>query len=286
MEVLSLEGLPQDYEGAWTLKSAVSRRGVCLHSGNETEVTLLPCDDFGFYISWVNSSASPVRLTSSNVVNSQLCTKLDLGNQSISTVEHLLAALVGCGLTHAHIVVSGNEIPLLDGSAIGWVEAIQQAGIIPLSSPRDPLPVITKSFVINKGSSVIAVTPNESCHLIGIVDFPYPAIGKQIFSLNLTPQSFVKDIAPARTFGFKDQIDYLMDQGLIKGGDLNNSLVCDGNSWLNPPLRFNDEPVRHKLLDLIGDLALVGLPKAQVLVYKGSHALHAKLADAISQNVL
>ena len=104
-----------------------------------------------------------------------------------------------------------------------------------------------------------------------------------MFSIALTPQLFVKEIAPARTFGFKDQIDHLTSKGLIQGGDLNNSLVCDGDHWLNPPLRFKDEPVRHKLLDLIGDLAFVGLPKAQVLVYKGSHALHAEFASSLEK---
>ena len=99
--------------------------------------------------------------------------------------------------------------------------------------------------------------------------------------IKLTPKSFVEEIAPARTFGFKDQIDHLVSKGLIKGGNLKNSLVCDESSWLNPPLRFQNEPVRHKLLDLIGDLALIGLPKAQVLVYRGSHALHAEFANAI-----
>ena len=102
-----------------------------------------------------------------------------------------------------------------------------------------------------------------------------------MFAIEMSPKKFVKEIAPARTFGFLDQLDQLKKSGLIKGGALSNALVCDGDSWLNPPLRFKDEPIRHKLLDLIGDLALVGFPKAQVLVYKGSHALHSDLAAAL-----
>ena len=97
----------------------------------------------------------------------------------------------------------------------------------------------------------------------------------------LTPQRFVDEIAPARTFGFRDQVEQLRAAGLIQGGALDNALVCDGDHWLNPPLRFADEPVRHKLLDLIGDLALVGFPQAQVLVYRGSHGLHTDLAAAL-----
>ena len=104
-----------------------------------------------------------------------------------------------------------------------------------------------------------------------------------MFSIELTPNNFVKEIAPARTFGFLDQLEELKKAGLIKGGALENALVCNGDSWVNPPLRFANEPVRHKLLDLIGDLAFVGLPKAQIFVYKGSHALHAEFAASLKK---
>ena len=277
-----MEWLPENYDDCWTLGGFVTRKGICLHSGEESEVILRPFEKVGFYISWANRSDPPIRLNPAQVVNSQLCTTLVLGKHSLSTVEHLLAALAGCGLTNVHIVVSGNEIPLLDGSSMGWVEAIEQVGILHLDTSKNLSPVVKKPLVIHKGSSLITAIPSESCYLIGMIDFPYPAIGRQQFSLELTPRSFVKHLAPARTFGFKDQIDHLIDEGLIKGGNLKNSLVCDGKTWLNPPLRFDDEPVRHKLLDLVGDLALVGLPKAQVLVYRGSHALHAELAETLS----
>jgi len=277
-----VEWLPENYEGSWTLSSSVSRKGLCLHSGLESEVKLSFSDSAGFHVSFKNSSNPPVTLHPNQIINSDLCTTLDLGSQKLSTVEHLLAALVGCGITHVNIEVSGGEIPLLDGSAIEWVKAIEEAGIKPANSLRNKAPVINNSLIINKGSSLITAIPSEGINLVSIIDFPYPAIGKQIFSLELTPRTFVDQIAPARTFGFKDQVDYLISKGLIKGGNLNNSLVCNGDHWLNPPLRFENEPVRHKLLDLIGDLALTGLPKAQVLVYRGSHALHSKLALALS----
>ena len=117
----------------------------------------------------------------------------------------------------------------------------------------------------------------------GLIDFPYEAIGQQMFSIELSPNNFVKEIAPARTFGFLDQLEELKKVGLIKGGALDNALVCNGDSWVNPPLRFSNEPVRHKLLDLIGDLAFVGLPKAQIFVYKGSHSLHAEFAASLQK---
>ena len=136
-------------------------------------------------------------------------------------------------------------------------------------------------MIFNKGSSVIALTPSTKTKIISTISFSYKAIGNQTYEIDLNPKCFVENIAPARTFGFKDQFQELSELGLIKGGSLENALVCDGDKWVNPPLRFSNEPIRHKILDLIGDLALVGLPKAQILVYKGSHSLNALLASSL-----
>ncbi len=279
-----MEWLPDDYEDFWTLTRSVRRQGIGLHSGNEVWVELSPSDNEGFHVSW-DKEDLPITLNANQVGNSALCTSLKLGSKRLSTVEHLLAALAGCGITHVNIKVSGDEIPLLDGSAIGWVEAIKESGITAIETrniKKQDL-ILQKTISINHGQSVITATPADCFKIICIIDFPYEAIGEQLFTIDLSPRNFVEHIAPARTFGFKDQVEHLRSQGLIKGGNLDNSLVCEGSHWLNPPLRFKDEPVRHKLLDLIGDLALVGLPKAQVLVYKGSHALHAELASALQQ---
>ena len=181
------------------------------------------------------------------------------------------------------IEIDGSEIPLLDGSAIGWIEEIEKAGmIVSTSSPR-PRPEIISPIFVSNGESVIFAKPSKNLKLIGLIDFPYKAIGQQMFSIELSPNNFVKEIAPARTFGFLDQLEELKKAGLIKGGALENALVCNGDSWVNPPLRFENEPVRHKLLDLIGDLALVGLPRAQIFVYKGSHSLHAEFAASLQK---
>ncbi|QNJ28299.1 UDP-3-O-acyl-N-acetylglucosamine deacetylase [Synechococcus sp. A15-24] len=271
---------PQDYSGAWTLAAKVERRGVGLHSGGESTVCLRPCDKPGFHLR-VGAEAEAVRLGPNQVRDSQLCTTLDLGAHRVATVEHLLAALAGCGLSHCEIAVQGGEIPLLDGSALGWVEAIAEVGLKPAASERPPAPQLEQPLVRHRGSSVITATPSDRFSLVGIIDFPQAAIGRQQLALELTPQRFIDEIAPARTFGFRDQVEQLRAAGLIQGGALDNALVCDGDHWLNPPLRFADEPVRHKLLDLIGDLALVGFPQAQVLVYRGSHGLHTDLAAAL-----
>ena len=271
---------PQDYEGAWTLAAVVERRGVGLHSGEEAAVRLTPSERPGFHLRF-EDDPEPIQLSPNQVRDSPLCTTLDFGHRRVATVEHLLAALAGCGLSHVEIVVDGQEVPLLDGSALGWVEAIAEVGFEPATSERPAAPQLEQPVVRYRGNSVITATPADRFSLVGIIDFPQAAIGRQQLTLELTPQRFVEEIAPARTFGFREQVDQLRAAGLIKGGGLDNALVCDGDSWLNPPLRFPDEPVRHKLLDLIGDLALVGFPQAQVLVYRGSHGLHTDLAAAL-----
>jgi UDP-3-O-acyl-N-acetylglucosamine deacetylase len=126
------------------------------------------------------------------------------------------------------------------------------------------------------------IVPYAGLRLGAAIEFTDAAIGRQMFSLDLTPYTFVDEIAPARTFGLRSQVDQLRAAGLIQGGCLENALVCDGETWLNPPLRFAEEPVRHKILDLLGDLALVGLPRAQVFAYRGSHGLHTSLAAALA----
>ena len=270
---------PQDYSGAWTLAAQTGRTGIGLHHGQESVVELRPSERPGFHLSVDGDEL--IQLRPDQVLDSPLCTTLVLGERRVATVEHLLAALAGCGLSHVEISVSGEEVPLLDGSALGWVEAIAEVGLQPAATPRSAAPTLEAPLVRHRGSSVITATPAETFSLVGIIDFPQPAIGRQQLAIELTPQRFVEEIAPARTFGFRDQVEQLRAAGLIQGGALDNALVCDGDHWLNPPLRFEDEPVRHKLLDLIGDLALVGFPQAQVLVYRGSHGLHTELAAAL-----
>ena len=276
---------PSDYSEGWTLASSVTRSGVGLHSGLQSQVTLVPTEQEGFYVRWLDQDSDPVRLDPSQVRESQLCTTLDFGDKQLSTVEHLLAALAGCGVSHVEVQVNGSEVPLLDGSALGWVEAIAEAGLSKALTPRSSALVLTEPLVFNRGGSAIIATPAERFRLVGVIDFPQKAIGRQQLAIELNPQRFVNDIAPARTFGFREQVEHLRTSGLIRGGALENALVCDGDTWMNPPLRFPDEPVRHKILDLIGDLALVGFPQAQVLAYRGSHGLHTDLAAALADQL-
>ncbi len=273
---------PEDYGHAWTLSAPVERAGIGLHSGASCRVRLQPSERAGFAVGWLDAaSAALIPLHPSQVSDTQLCTALRLGQRRLATVEHLLAALAGTGLSHLEILVEGEEVPLLDGSALPWVEAIAEAGLQDLG-PRSALQVLSTPVTVVEGQSFAIAMPSERPRIGAAITFSQAAIGQQSFSLDLTPAGFVDQIAPARTFGFRDQIEQLRAAGLIRGGALDNALVCAGDHWLNPPLRFEQEPVRHKLLDLLGDLALVGLPQAQVFAFRGSHRLHTALASALA----
>ncbi|MFM2158853.1 MAG: hypothetical protein RLZZ124_1327 [Cyanobacteriota bacterium] len=273
---------PSDYSQAWTLAASVERRGVGLHSGAAARVRLEPSERPGYHVGWLDGPPQPLQtLHPAQVCETQLCTALQLEQRRLATVEHLLAALAGVGITAATLLVEGQEIPLLDGSAQPWVEAIAEAGLQPLGQ-RQPAPVLTAPITLQHGSSFATALPSDQLRVGAAIDFPQAAIGRQLFTLELTPETFVREIAPARTFGFREQVEQLRAAGLIQGGALDNALVCDGDGWLNPPLRYPDEPVRHKLLDLLGDLALAGLPQAQVFAFRGSHGLHTALAAALA----
>ena len=281
-EPLASIAWPADYSLAWTLAAPVERSGVGLHSGGVSRVRLEPSEQPGFRVGWLDAPQEPLQLLQpSQVCETQLCTALKLDQRRLATVEHLLAALAGVGLTAVTLLVEGDEIPLLDGSAQPWVEAIAEAGLQglgrrPVSEP------LSRPITLQQGQSFVTALPSDRLRLAAAIEFPQAAIGRQFFSVELTPEAFVRDIAPARTFGFREQVEQLRAAGLIQGGALDNALVCDGDDWLNPPLRFADEPVRHKLLDLLGDLALAGLPQAQVFAFRGSHGLHTALAAALT----
>jgi len=272
---------PANYDDCYTIAEGFYKEGIGLHSGEKTKVKISPFEKEGFFVSFADNPNKIFQLNQDLIGSTMLCTAVKLGGRNLYTIEHLLSSLVGCGLSYIHIEVEGKEIPLLDGSAIQWVKAFEEVGVRKVPKPINFNREITKPMIFNKDKSVISITPSNETKIISSISFPYKAIGMQTFEIDLNPKCYVEKIAPARTFGFKDQFQELSELGLIKGGSLENALVCDGDKWVNPPLRFDDEPIRHKILDLIGDLALVGLPKAQILVYKGSHSLNALLASSL-----
>ena len=275
-----------------TLARSLEQSGIGLHSGVVTQVRILPAEPGqGRYFVRVDlPEAPPIPAHVAAVSQTMLSTELAQGEAHVRTVEHLLAALVGLGIDNARIEVDGPEVPLLDGSARLWAEAILEAGLAPQSLPK-----VTRSLSepiwIRHEDAFVAALPAPETRLTYGIDFDLPAIGNQWHSWSpgaiadsASILGFVQDIAPARTFGLAHQIEQLRAHGLIKGGSLENALVCGAEGWINPPLRFSNEPARHKLLDLVGDLSLLGnLPQLHVVAYKASHQLHVQLARSLRQ---
>ncbi len=270
-----------------TLAAPFERTGVGLHSGASVTVRVQPAaaDQGRYFVRADRPDAPRIAAELRAAGETQLSTQLEQGGASVRTVEHLLAALAGCGVDCARIELDGPELPLLDGSARDWVAAIAAAGRAPAtgSAPASPPLVVTEPVTVQAGDAFAIAMPAPETRFTYGIDFPYPAIGKQWHSWTPAREDFATAIAPARTFGFADQIEQLRQAGLIAGGSLDNALVCDERDWLNPPLRFANEPVRHKLLDLVGDISLLGrFPQAHILAYKASHQLHVQLARRLA----
>ncbi|MBD2360114.1 UDP-3-O-acyl-N-acetylglucosamine deacetylase [Anabaena minutissima FACHB-250] len=276
-----------------TLAAAITQTGIGLHSGVSTKVRVLPAEvGSGRYFVRVDLPDLPIIPAQVAAVNQTvLSTQLGKGEASVRTVEHLLAALAGMGVDNARIEIDGSEVPLLDGSAQIWAKTIAEVGLtsqpVPITQQKDPLTIQEPIWIYHDDAFVAAIPAAETRFSYGI-DFDLPAIGNQWHSWSVSTDvekstlSFSEEIAPARTFGLAHQIEHLQKSGLIKGGSLDNALVCGTDGWVNPPLRFANEPVRHKILDLVGDLSLLGyFPLAHFLAYKASHNLHIQLAQRI-----
>ncbi|MBD2077407.1 UDP-3-O-acyl-N-acetylglucosamine deacetylase [Phormidium sp. FACHB-592] len=277
-----------------TLRSEFTRSGVGLHTGLSVQVRVLPAPTGrGRYFARVDKPHAPeVSAQIATVRQTMLSTDLAHGEADVRTVEHLLAALTAMGIDNARIEIDGPEVPLLDGSAKEWADAIAQVGVVAQTEPRHSW-ILQEPLCVQDGDAFVIARPSSELRFTYGIAFDLPAIGNQWHSWSPTAEAhtdasmavaatFATEIAPARTFGLAHQIEALRDRGLIKGGSLENALVCGAEGWLNPPLRFLNEPVRHKLLDLIGDLSLLGtIPVAHFLAYKASHQLHTQLARSL-----
>ncbi|MBD2022164.1 UDP-3-O-acyl-N-acetylglucosamine deacetylase [Leptolyngbya sp. FACHB-36] len=265
-----------------TLAAEFTRSGIGLHTGVSVQVRVLPAPaGRGRYFARTDLPDVPEVPADINAVqDTTLSTEIGRDRAKVRTVEHLLASLAGMGIDNARIELDGPEVPLLDGSATEWVQAIAHSGIRRQSVPRFTWTVLEPVWV-RDGDAFAAVLPAAETRFTYGIDFEVSAIGNQWHSWRRS-DSFADELAPARTFGLLHQIDYLREKGLIKGGSLDNALVCGADGWINPPLRFPNEPARHKLLDLVGDLSLLGqFPIAHVMAYKASHKLHTQLARSL-----
>jgi UDP-3-O-[3-hydroxymyristoyl] N-acetylglucosamine deacetylase len=199
----------------------------------------------------------------------------------LSTVEHILSALYGLEIDNLYIDVDSMEAPIMDGSCGCFIKAVLDAGIEEQDAPRRFL-VIEKPIEVRQGDKFAGVYPCGTPRATYFIDFEHPVIGRQRIDMDLTPESFCREIAPARTFGFTADIEYLKKLGLVQGGSLENAIVLGPDGILNQQLRFPDEFVRHKLLDLLGDIALAGFPIiGHLRAERAGHAIHTALAERI-----
>jgi UDP-3-O-[3-hydroxymyristoyl] N-acetylglucosamine deacetylase len=265
-----------------SLRRQVSCVGIGLHSGNKVNLTLKPAPaDFGIRFRRTDLGHREVPATVDNLGGIQLATGLARNEVSVETVEHLLAALVSTGIDNVLIELNSPEVPIMDGSAAPFVYLIQEAGVKRLTAPRTYLKII-RPIALSRGDKRIALYPSDRFKVTYSISYDHPLLRHQSRTLRITEESFIEEIAPARTFTFLKDVEMLRQNGLALGGSLDNAIVLGETGVLNNALRFEDEFVRHKILDAVGDLALVGYPVVGHLVaHRAGHALHTAFAAKV-----
>jgi UDP-3-O-[3-hydroxymyristoyl] N-acetylglucosamine deacetylase len=264
-----------------TFRQRASLEGVGLHSGAKVRVTLAPASaDSGIVL--VRDGVE-IPALAEFVVDTTMNTSLGRNGIRIGTVEHLLAALAGCGIDNARVEVEGPEIPIMDGSSEPFVQLARRAGVYEMRQSRRFL-LVRKAVTVTDGDKMARLGPARGKFSINYtIDFHHPLISDQSYRMDVTERSFQKDIARARTFGFKRDVERLHKAGLARGGSLENAVVVDDFNILNPEgLRFPDEFVRHKILDALGDLSLIGMPViGHLTAVKSGHALNHQLVRRV-----
>src|ERR671919_1689496 len=240
-----------------TLKRAVSCAGIGLHSGKKVTLSLKPAPaDHGIRFRRSDLGGLEIPAVVSHLGGIQYATGLSLKDGSVETVEHLLGALVSLGVDNVIVELNHPEVPIMDGSAAPFIYLIHEAGLKRLAAPKRFLKVV-RPIALSRGDKRIALYPSDHFKVTYSISFDHPLLRHQSRTIRLTEDSFVEDVAPARTFTFLKEVEMLRQQGLALGGSLENAIVIGDTGVLNNALRFDDEFVRHKILDVIGDLALV-----------------------------
>jgi UDP-3-O-[3-hydroxymyristoyl] N-acetylglucosamine deacetylase len=265
-----------------TIRSSVECSGVGLHSGAPVTLRILPAPTgTGIVFRRIDLDGFEVEAVSRNVARVSYATSLMKKSVLISTTEHLLSALVGMGIDNAIVELDNLELPILDGSALPFVELIRRAGIRKQRRPRTYIRIV-RTLELTEGRKFIGIYPSDRYSVSYAINFPHPLIGHESRTLELTNGQYVSTIAPARTFGFLHEAEAMRQQGLIRGASKENALVLTRDGLINPPLRFADEFVRHKILDLIGDLALIGRQVlGNVVADRAGHAMHTALVSRL-----
>jgi len=270
-----------------TIGKAISVSGVGLHSGKTAELTIHPAPPgTGLIFQKVTSGvreACPATIQCLHPTD--LCTALSFNAFQIQTVEHLLSALAGLEIDNASLELAGNEIPALDGSSAPFVELLQEAGIVEQTIPRTYLKIV-HPISVERDNKSLSVHPAPLQKISYSIVYDHPLIQSQTYVHDASPSEFQRNIASARTFAFKEEVEGLWSRGLGMGGSLENTLVFSDTELMNETgMRYTDECVRHKILDLIGDLALLGVPViGHFVADRAGHQLHAELVTAINAN--
>ena len=265
-----------------TLRRTVTCAGIGLHSGNKVTLSLKPAPaDYGIRFQRADLGGLEIPATIAHLGGIELATALNGGIGSVETIEHLLAALAALQIDNVCVELNSPEVPIMDGSAAPFVYLVQDAGSKDLGVPRKYLKVL-RPISLSHGDKRIALYPSDHFKVTYSISFDHPLLRHQTRSMSITEKTFVEEIAPARTFGFLKEVEMLRQKGLALGGSLDNAIVLGETGVLNNALRFEDEFVRHKILDAIGDLALVGYPVVGHLVaHRAGHALHTAFAAKI-----
>ena len=265
-----------------TITNPVSAEGVGLHTGVYGHIRLVPAPaDTGIVFRRMDLDNFAIEAQGHNVARVSYATSLMKHGVLLSTTEHLLAAIYSCGIDNIYIDIDSIEVPILDGSAEPFMQMLEEAGTRRLRRKRRYLKVL-KPLEVIEGDRRIGIYPADEFRVRCYVDFPHPLVGQQEVEMLVSPETFRHLLARARTFCFERDIQPLRSMGLIRGGSLDNAIVLTADGVMNGPLRFPDEFGRHKALDLIGDLALAGLPLlGHVEAHKAGHALHTQLVSRL-----
>jgi UDP-3-O-[3-hydroxymyristoyl] N-acetylglucosamine deacetylase len=267
-----------------TLKDKLVFSGIGLHSGKTINMTLRPAEaETGIIFHRIDMSpAVSIEAVAANVVNTRLSTTIGKESATVSTIEHLMAALYSCGIDNAHVDIDGPEVPIMDGSAAPFVKALKETGVRTLSRARKYL-VVKKPVTITDGDKKISIIPSRYFRISFDMRFNHPVVNNQFKSMKFNEDTFATDYAPARTFGFLVEVETLKANGLARGGSLDNAVVIGDDGILNEGgLRFDDEFVRHKILDSTGDFSLAGYRLiGHVKACKSGHDLNHKLVTEL-----
>lgn len=267
-----------------TIAAETLIEGIGLHTGSMIRMRLRPAEaNTGVVFHRTDGERTvAIRAVSANVVDTTMATVLGSGGLTVSTVEHFLAALVACGIDNLHVDINGPEVPIMDGSAEPFVQILSAVGVKSLGVGRKFL-ALRREVSFLDGEKRIRIIPSRFFRISFEIAFDHPSISVQSRAFRFSPSQFSKEISSARTFGFLHEVEYLKSKGLARGGSLENAVVVDTNGVMNPEgLRYSDEFVRHKILDCVGDISLIGYPVlGHIKAYRSGHHANHELVEAI-----